>query len=348
MNDTIKKSLNIIKSSAEGLLAIINDILDFSKIESGKVEIINEDYQTLALMNDVKTIAEARNVEKQLNLQFHISEEIPSVLHGDMVRIKQVMVNLVNNAIKYTEKGSVNVYLNYDKKSDSLLNLDFRVVDTGQGIKEEDKNKLFNSFSQVNQEENHHKEGTGLGLAISKQLIELMGGTIGLESKYGEGTEFFFSVPQTIVNSAPAGNPDDFEYDSMGDDNELVTFPGAKILIVDDNEVNRMVAEALFSIFEMDITMADGGVRAVELSKENKYDIIFMDHLMPDMDGLQATRMIREDTANPNAKTCIVALTADAVAGVKEKMLEAGMDDFLSKPINMKLATSVLNKHLNH
>lgn len=348
MNPVVRKSLNIIKSSSEGLLAIINDILDFSKIESGRVEVIPEDYKLLALMNDVKTIAEARNIEKGLTLRFNIPEDLPTSLHGDMVRIKQVMVNLANNAIKYTDSGSVDINLTCDNNQDGTVSMKYSVVDTGQGIKDEDKGKLFNSFSQVNQEQNHHKEGTGLGLAISKQLVELMGGIIGVESEYGKGSTFFFEIPQDIVDANPAGKLEDYDYtDGKADAEEAFKAPGANILIVDDNAINRMVAEALLSVFEMNISLADGGYNAIDLCKENKYDIIFMDHLMPDLDGLETTKAIRSDAGNPNRDTKIVALTADAMSGVKEQMLEAGMDDFLSKPINMNLCTAVLRKYLS-
>lgn len=349
MNSNVRRCLNIIKSSSEGLLAIINDILDFSKIESGRVEVIPEDYYTLSLINDVKTIAEARNIEKGLELNFHVPEDLPSVLHGDMVRIKQVMVNLVNNAIKYTDHGSVNVYVEQEKNADGSIMLEYRVEDTGMGIKDSDKKRMFTSFSQFDQDQNHHKEGTGLGLAISKQLVELMGGAIGFDSQYGKGSMFFFVVPQIVVDDEVAGKIEEYEYKATND-TELVQFtaPGANVLIVDDNSVNRVVAESMFSVFKMNITLADGGNSAIELTKKNKYDLIFMDHLMPDLNGPEATKIIRNDENNPNHDTAIVALTADAVTGVKEKMLASGMNDFLSKPIDMNQATEIMKKYLSN
>jgi len=347
INDNARKSLNIIKSSAEGLLSIINDILDFSKIESGRVELVAEEYRTLALINDVKTIADTRNLDKKLNMKFHIPEDLPTTLKGDMVRIKQVMVNFVNNAIKYTDFGSVDVFVSCEKMADDSAILQFRVEDTGQGIKDEDKGKLFMSFSQVNKEQNHHKEGTGLGLAISKQLVNIMGGSIGFDSQYGEGSMFMFAIPQEIVDESPAGALDDFDYEGDGcKQEEQFTAPNANVLIVDDNSVNRMVVEALFSVFKMHITLAEGGREAVNLSRENKYDIIFMDYLMPDMNGIEATQAIRQDNSNINHDTTIVALTADAMNDVKEMLLNAGMDDFLTKPIDIKAATAVLRKYL--
>lgn len=348
MTPEVRKSLNIIKSSSEGLLAIINDILDFSKIESGRVEIIPEDYQIMNLLNDVKMITEARNAEKGLKLNFNIPTDLPKTLNGDMVRIKQVMVNLATNAIKYTDEGSVDFNVTCETKDASSVMLRYSVVDTGQGIREEDLGKLFSSFSQVNQEKNHHTEGTGLGLAISKQLIELMGGTIGVESKYGEGSTFSFVIPQKVVDASLAGALEDFDYnDTIKSDDEEFTAPGANILVVDDNEINLMVAESLLEIFEMNIDSATGGTEALKLSKEKKYDIIFMDRFMPDLDGMETTKTIRNDENNLNQHTPIVALTADALTGVKEEMLASGMDDFLAKPIDMKSCTQVLKKYLN-
>ena len=349
MSAEVRKSLNIIKSSSEGLLTIINDILDFSKIESGRIEIIPEDYPIMNLLNDVKTIAEARNAEKGLKLSFNVPGDIPCKLNGDMVRIKQVMVNLATNAIKYTDEGSVDFNVTYEHTGDDTILLRYSVVDTGQGIREEDLDKLFSSFSQVNQEKNHHTEGTGLGLAISKQLIELMGGSIGVESVYNEGSTFSFVLPQKIVDASPAGSIENTDYDSADDSSEDdFTAPGSKILVVDDNEINRMVAESLLEIFEMDIELADGGTEALKLSSQTKYDIIFMDRFMPDLDGLETTKAIRSDDTNPNQHTPIVALTADALTGVKEEMLASGMDDFLAKPIDMNSCTQILKKYLAH
>jgi len=344
--ENARKSVSIIKSSAEGLLSIINDILDFSKIESGKVNIIQEEYKTLALVNDVKIIAEARNIDKSLDLEFNVASQIPSVLYGDMVRIKQILVNIVNNAIKYTDEGSVKTFVSFSNIDDENIMLKLVVHDTGQGIKDEDKDKLFLSFSQVNQEMNHHKEGTGLGLAITKQLVDLMNGTIEFDSKYGKGSTFKVYIPQKIIDSSPAGKLEDFEYGLTGDNNDDFKAPSANIMIVDDNDVNRYVAKSLFSVFEMDITLAQSGKEAIEYSKKNRYDIIFMDYLMPEMDGIETTRIIREDMDNPNHDTKIVALTADAMNGVKETMMNAGMDDFLTKPIDINAAKVVLKRYL--
>lgn len=347
MNDEVRKSLSIIQSSAEGLLAIINDILDFSKIESGRVEIISENYQTLSLLNDVCTMAKARNTEKGLTLKFEIDKEMPSVLWGDMVRIKQVMVNLATNAIKYTDEGSVTIQVSCERREGNCAVLRYAVVDTGQGIREEDLPKLFQSFSQINQEQNHTKEGTGLGLAISKQLVELMHGHIGVTSTYGVGSTFYFEIPQTIVDDTAAGDLEAYSYSKASSDKkQQFEAPDAKVLLVDDNRVNLKVALALFKPYKMQIDTAAGGKIAVRMSKEKTYDLILMDNFMPEMNGMDATRAIRGDAENPNQKVPIVALTADVVMGMKEKMLEAGMDDLLSKPIDLAAADKIFRKYL--
>ena len=347
MNDEVRKSLSIIQSSAEGLLAIINDILDFSKIESGRVEIISENYQTLSLLNDVCTMAKARNTEKGLTLKFEIDKDLPSVLWGDMVRIKQVMVNLATNAIKYTDEGSVTIQVSCERREGNCAVLRYAVVDTGQGIKEEDLSKLFKSFSQINQEQNHTKEGTGLGLAISKQLVELMHGHIGVKSTYGVGSTFYFEIPQTIVDDTVAGDLEAYSYSKASSDKkQQFEAPDAKVLLVDDNRVNLKVALALFKPYKMQIDTAADGKIAVRMSKEKTYDLILMDNFMPEMNGMDATRAIRGDAENPNQKVPIVALTADVVMGMKEKMLEAGMDDLLSKPIDLAAADKIFRKYL--
>ena len=347
MNDEVRKSLSIIQSSAEGLLAIINDILDFSKIESGRVEIISENYQTLSLLNDVCTMAKARNTEKGLTLKFEIDKEMPSVLWGDMVRIKQVMVNLATNAIKYTDEGSVTIQVSCERREGNCAVLRYAVVDTGQGIREEDLPKLFKSFSQINQEQNHTKEGTGLGLAISKQLVELMHGHIGVKSTYGVGSTFYFEIPQTIVDDTAAGDLEAYSYSKASSDKkQQFEAPNAKVLLVDDNRVNLKVALALFKPYQMQIDTAADGKIAVRMSKEKTYDLILMDNFMPGMNGIDATKAIRGDAENQNQKTPIVALTADVVMGMKEKMLEAGMDDLLSKPIDLAAADKIFRKYL--
>lgn len=345
VSPTVRNCLGVIRSSSEGLLSIINDILDISKIESGKIELVPEEYRTLSLLNDVSVMANARNAEKKLEIKYNYRNDLPMSLFGDFVRIKQIMVNLVTNAIKYTDQGTITI--DFDCKTDEENQntiLCFSVTDTGQGIKPEDLQKLFRSYSQVNKEKNHHKEGTGLGLMISKQLVEMMEGHIGVESTYGEGSTFHFEIPQKIINASAAGTLENYEY--QFDEEEEFKAKNARILIVDDNELNLMIEESLFEPFEMKIRTASSGKEALSLCKENTYDLIFMDHFMPEMDGVETTKRIRAMLSNPNSQIPIIALTADALSGAKEGMLAAGMNDFLSKPLDLKKATQILKKYL--
>lgn len=346
LSDHVRKCLDTIKSSSTGLLAIINDILDFSKVESGKLDIIEESYETLSLLNDVNTIIQARNIEKKLSLSFQVDESIPSKLYGDMVRIKQVMVNLANNAIKYTNAGSVDISVGFERINDDEIKLKYSVEDTGMGIRKEDIGKLFKTFSQVDTRKNHHKEGSGLGLAICKQLVDLMDGSIRAESEYGKGSTFFFEIPQKVVENTPSGKLEDFVYSAQNGESILFQASTAKILLVDDNLINREVAKALFEPMKMQIDEAEDGEQALRKVKEESYDLILMDHFMPVMDGEEATRRIRRLEDNPNQQIPIIALTADAVSGVKDKLLASGMNDFISKPIDLSSAAQKIKRYL--
>ena len=283
--------LNNIKVSGEALLTIINDILDFSKIESGKMDIVEGKYNPKTMINALKMIFENRALGKPIELIYDVDEDIPAVLLGDEHRLRQIIINLVNNAIKFTDKGYVKVSVESKVIDDERVELLFTVEDTGIGIKEEELPKLFGSFEQLDVKKNHTKEGTGLGLAISKQLVELMGGSIGIESEYGKGSTFYFTVPQTIV----ANTIDELEEkghnfgESDSEDKSFIA-PKAHILLVDDNEMNRKVGMALLEPFKMRIETATNGREALDMVMNNKYDLVFMDHMMPEMDGLEATR----------------------------------------------------------
>lgn len=347
--ETVRKNLQIVKSSAFGLLTLINDILDFSKIEAGKFEIIPERFAAMSLMNDVYEIAKARNNGK-LALEMDIQEEFPSVLNADIVRLKQVMINFITNAIKYTEKGSVAVHVRMKKKDERHGIFHFDVADTGIGIKKEDLPQLFKNYGQVDTTVNHHKEGTGLGLAISKQLINLMNGSVSVESEYGKGSTFSFEIPMEVLDWKPAGKREDFDYQeeekALSDEEKPFLAPKAKVLIVDDTAINLLVAKELLKTTGMQIDTADSGREALRKLESKTYDLIFMDHFMPEMDGVETTRHIRELRGNPNQNIPVIALTADAIAGVKEKMLREGLDDYITKPIVLKVAYRVLRKWL--
>lgn len=347
LNNTIKKNLHIIHSASKGLLTIINDLLDLSKIEAGKIEIVKENYHILSVVNDVCAMIKSRNEEKKLDLHFNISENLPSVLCGDFIRIKQVMINLANNAIKYTDKGSVTMSLAAVPLNDESVKLVYSVEDTGQGIRKEDFPKLFIKYNQLNVQANHHKEGTGLGLSIAKSMIELMGGSIGVESEYGVGSKFYFELPQEVINAKPAGHLDDYSYEEqMNNQQHLFRAPNARILIVDDTEINLLVAENLLSILELQIDTADNYSKVMSCINKDKYDLIFMDNYMPEVDGMELAGEIRSLENNPNQNVPIIALTADAMSGTKEKMIAAGMNDCIYKPIEMDKICNVIRNYL--
>ena len=350
MSPSIRKCLKTVQSSAFGLLTLINDILDYSKIEAGKLEIVTESFYTLSLVNDLYEIVKARNEEK-LSLYLDLPEDLPTMLQGDMVRIKQVMINFCTNAIKYTDKGSVTISIETKKTDENHCNLFFSVKDTGIGIRKEDIRKLFKQYGQVDTTTNHHKEGTGLGLMISKQLIENMNGTIAVESIYGKGSTFSFRIPLEVDDWSPAGSLEDYLYDEKKEEPQeskpdLFTAPDAKILIVDDTSVNLLVAKALLKPIGMTIETAENGQEALERVANTTYDLIMMDHFMPGMDGVETTQRIRALDGNPNQHIPIIALTADVMEGVKEELLSKGMNDFLAKPILIKLAYQILHRWL--
>lgn len=451
-----KNYISQIKSSGQALLTIINDILDFSKIESGKMDINEADYEPMSVVNDVVNIIMTRIGNKRLEFTLDINPGLPNELHGDSIRIKQVLVNLANNAIKFTKDGNVHLQMDFKRTSENEIIMYVSISDTGSGIKKEDMGKLFRSFQQVDSKRNRNIEGTGLGLAICKQLISLMGGDIKAESVYGEGSRFTFKLPQKVVNNtasidrhqediAVAGlienqyiekqmqrdmsrfvsgyfsikseeelgllkerkasylfveqtlftdavqdflrdNPaitgvvlinfravrsynipnvriikkplysltlasifhGDIVYSSfaqMEADDFDFTAPDAEILVVDDNSVNLTVVQGLLNPLDMKIETAVSGKEAVNKIINKKYDIIFMDHMMPEMDGVETTRVIRR-MLGENGQVPIIALTANAVDGTKELFINEGMDDFVAKPIELRIITAKLKKWL--
>lgn len=349
MSDNVKQRLMTVKSSAFGLLTLINDILDYSKIEAGKFDIVPENFSLLSILNDVKEIVMARNNGK-LEIEFQVPDDVPMKLYGDSVRIKQVMINYCTNAIKYSDRGKVEIRVVLDKKDENSVLLTFSVKDQGIGIKKEDLSKLFQAYTRVDSTVNHHKEGTGLGLMISKQLVELMDGYVSVESEYGVGSTFSFVIPLGIKDWTPAGRLEDYRYeeemDEAEDDETLVLAPDARVLIVDDTFLNLMVAEALMEPTKMKTDTAESGEDALRMIEREDYDLIFMDHFMPGMDGVETTERIRAMSDPKKSHIPIVALTADAMEGVREELLSKGMDDFLTKPIVIKDLGQVLKKWL--
>ena len=462
-----KEYLLNIQNSGNALLAIVNDLLDMSKIESGKMELVDEEYDFMSMLSDLGMIILNRIGGKPVELLFDIDPDIPAKLYGDALRIRQIIINLMNNATKFTEEGYVCLTVKVKQIDSEDIELFLSVKDSGQGIREEDISKLFGTFQQVDTKKNHHKEGTGLGLSISKQLVELMHGSIGVTSEYGKGSEFYFTIHQRIIDKTraaqitdgqqaviiggmknPAANgllrkmageyrltymedimaaaktevpvfyftdrygglggeeqgklteldavvcsmvnpmaenelpegmltmnkplysynfcnfienredasenirektPDEKEAskEEPQDSEELsVEFkaPEAKVLVVDDNEINRMVAEEMLKPLQMQIETASDGKRALEMIQDKKYDLIFMDHLMPVMNGIEAVKALRQMEGVYYRKVPVIALTANTAKEQREEYVQAGMSDYLSKPIDMEDIYKIVKK----
>lgn len=445
-----------IKSSGQTLLTIINDILDFSKIESGKMDISDVEYEPLSMINDVSNIIMTRIGSKDLDLTVDVNPELPAGLFGDNIRIKQVLVNLANNAVKFTDSGNVNVKIDFLRTTEDAIELYVAVTDTGRGIKESDMVKLFQSFQQLDSKRNRNVEGTGLGLAISKQLVALMHGKIHVDSEYGKGSTFSFVIPQKVTDGSRAvekvgenivaagliqsaytaqelagdmeklgvtymrleseedlgwlkdhkagylfveqplmteavqyflklnpnvcgvvlanyrsvrsydlpnlrvvkkplyilglsnifnGREENGSVSLMEAEDFDFTAPDAEILVVDDNAINLTVVKGLLNPLQMKIDTALSGKDAVLMVTDKRYDIIFMDHMMPEMDGVETTRVIRRLLGN-NGQVPIIALTANAVEGTAQMFIDEGMNDFVTKPIEMRVILAKLRKWL--
>ncbi|MDR2579614.1 MAG: response regulator [Fibromonadaceae bacterium] len=346
----IRDSFRRIYNSGYTLLGIINDILDLSKIESGKLEINPIKYDIASLINDTVQLNIMRLGSKQIELELRISEDLPAYLIGDDLRVKQVLNNLLSNAFKYTNKGKVTLEFKAEAISNAEIHLIIIVSDTGQGMSSEQVAKLFEEYSRFNMEANRTTEGTGLGLSITKKLIELMQGSIAVESELGKGSVFTVRLSQQAVECAAIGkelaeNLQNFSFagESQAKKTRITReyMPYGKVLVVDDIETNLFVAKGLLQPYGLKIETANSGFEAIDkIRSGNIYDIVFMDHMMPQMDGIEAVKRIR---AMGYAHS-IVALTANAVAGQAEIFAENGFDAFVSKPIDIRQLNTVLNK----
>lgn len=344
-DSAIKEYASDAYRSANNLLNIINDILDFSKVESGKMNLIKEPFSTRDLLREEYTIFSFKSEEKGLALLFDIGKDVPSKLNGDDVRIKQVITNLLNNAMKYTDKGTVTLRVSLEKVENNIADVLFEIIDTGRGIKEEDMSKLFAAFERIDEKNSRNIEGTGLGLNISKVLIKLMDSELKAESTFGKGSRFFFTLPLEIVDAAPIGTFNIIGNNQSAEEEhkeELIYNPDLRILAVDDNMVNLKVFEGLLRKTGATIEKASSGKLALEMTLKNKYDIIFLDHMMPEMDGIETFKHIKEQTEGPNTKTPIVVLTANAIKGSREEYLGIGFDDVCYKPTTQKELNAAL------
>ena len=376
LKDSEKNILRQIRSAGINLVGIINDILDFSKIESGKLEIVPVDYDLVKLMDDIMNLVEVRLKGKPVELSLEIDPNLAHIYKGDDMRIRQILINLAGNSSKFTEKGFVKLRVEDLEKYETREGLRFSIIDSGVGIKKEDLNKLFKAFSQVDMQMNRSKGGTGLGLSISKNLVTLMKGTIGVESEYGKGSTFYVNIPQKRIskeNCSQAYQPlfkaaqncsekpelkqiglaliNSSEFAALFAEKQTTlpfTAPDAKILVVDDNEVNLQVADGLLKKFDIQCTKANSGYQALDLLSKQKFDIVFMDHQMPDMDGIETLEKIRkaETTLADSEKSIVIALSANAVNGARELFLSKGFNDFISKPVQGKDFAACLLKWL--
>lgn len=340
-----RENAQYIKNASLSLLTIINDILDFSKIEAGKMELSHENFHIVDIINEVLTTVSFKLQDKSVELLPEISHKLPTVLNGDANRIKQIMINILNNAAKFTEEGTIKLKVSHEVENIGNIRLHVSIEDTGIGVKPEDMEKLFISFSQVDTKKNRRIEGTGLGLAISKKLVESMGGQIDIKSVYGQGTTVNFYICCPVVDNKPIG---EFQQcaPAVGEGLFRHTFvaPGAKILVVDDNLVNLQVAMGMMRYYKMDIVTVSNGEEALELLLNEDFHMIFMDHMMPVMDGVEVTEMLRNDPKTQNS--IIIALTANATVDADQIYRDFGFNDYLSKPISPDKLDKLLKKYL--
>ena len=328
----IRSYASDIYTAGNTLLSLINDILDSSKIESGKMEIIPVEYELQVLIRDLVNMICQRAQEKDIKLVVEVESKLASVLFGDDVRLRQVVTNILTNAVKYTAEGTVWLRINGHREGEEQV-LHFEVEATGMGIKKEDLPKLFEAYQRIDEGRNRHIEGTGLGLNITISLLKMMNSALEVESEYGKGSKFFFDIRQKIVDDKEIGAYEDFMHapEERYIHEGAFTAPDARVLVVDDNAMNRKVFRSLLKITEIKVDEASGGVEALELAGKERYNIVFMDHMMPDMDGIETMHRMRKIEGYDNIP--IYVLTANAVTGAKEKYLEAGFDGFISKPV---------------
>lgn len=336
-----------VKNAGHNLLAIINDILDFSRIEAGRIELQETTYQLSSVLNDLGNMFFFKAQDKGLAFIIDVDESLPDHLRGDEVRLRQVLTNLLNNAVKYTEQGSIRLTVRGQRQEDGRLMLTAAVEDTGIGIRPEDEGKLFTRFGRLDMQRNSTVEGTGLGLVITKRLLDMMGGSISVSSTYGVGSVFTVAIPQGIADDAPIGDYNrHFEVNmrKVKPYREAFRAPDVRVLIVDDTHMNLNVVVNLLKKTEMQIDTASSGADAVALADEKAYDVILMDQRMPGMNGTETLRQIRAEGLNRD--TPVICLTADAVVGARERYLSDGFADYLSKPVNTRMLESVILKYL--
>ena len=347
-------------AAGESLLSLINDILDFSKLESDKMELVEENYHLDDLIKNLINMIKFRAEKKNLDFKVKVNEDVPNELFGDSVRIRQVVVNFLTNAVKYTKVGgvvfSVDMDLGIDDENGESAGrqmgeilLKFSVKDSGIGIRDEDKSKLFKDFERFDAKQNKNIEGTGLGLAITAKLVKMMRGKIEVESVYGEGSTFTVLVPQKVINRKGVGKfVEKIEKEKPKSESYRVSFvaPDARILVVDDNEMNLLVATSLLKVTQIQVDTAMSGTSALKKMADTKYDVIFLDQMMPELDGIQTLKLAKEMDENKSKDAPMIALTANAISGAREMFLKEGFNDYLSKPIDAAALEKMLMEYL--
>ena len=327
-----------VQTSGKMLLSLVNDVLDFSQLEADKMKIMNEDVSLAAILADISAMARERAANKGLTFNTVLDGEVPDGLHTDEVRLKQILINLLNNAVKYTDEGSVTLSVGGRSVTDKLYELRLSVKDTGRGIRDEDKERLFDAFSRADLTRNRNIEGTGLGLAIVKRILDAMDGTITVESEYKKGTVFDVLVPVTVTDSTPVDPDLKINEAVSARENDDVDFraPGVNVLAVDDNKSNLEIVRMFLERVDIRPTLCRGGREAVEMCYDHKYDLLLLDHMMPEMDGIEALKIIRKDKYSLNRETPALVLTANAVMGSDKMYKNAGFEGYLTKPIDSK------------
>lgn len=349
ISEEIAENAINIQNASKMLLTTINDILDLSKLESGKMEIVPTQYEVSAMFSDLVNLIWIRAQQKELEFKVDIDPEIPSMLYGDEVRIKQIITNMLTNAVKYTQEGSVTLSAKGERLSPNQFLLRISVIDTGMGIRKDNLDDLFNSFKRVDEKANRNIEGTGLGLSIAKQLIEMMGGSISVDSVYHKGSTFTIELQQRIVNSNPVGTINfaaQRQLSRRSAYKQVFQAPDARILVVDDNDMNRMVAVKLLRGTKIQVETVASGKECLKKTAENSYHVILMDHMMPEMDGEEALNAVRNQTRGFCQKTPIIALTANVMSNADQIYQNMGFDGYLAKPINASLLEATLLKYL--
>ena len=348
-NTQIERYAREIKDSSRTLLSLVNDLLDSSRLDADKLKIIPVEYDLSSLISDLINMIRSRARDKNLSLVINVDEEIPHMLFGDEIRVKQCVLNLLTNAVKYTETGSITLNIGYTTVNRGSILLSFQVIDTGIGMKEEDVSRLFERFARFDEKKNRNIEGTGLGMNIVKRLLSMMGSKLEVHSIYGKGSDFSFELHQGVIDWTPIGDYNAMYEKSIENESryrEKLRAPAAKVLIVDDMKVNLTVFKGLLKKTQIQIDTALSGKTALELIRKNTYNMVFLDHRMPKMDGIETLIAIKELPNSPNHDIPYIALTANAITGARELYINAGFNDYLSKPIDSEELEDILINHL--